>query len=47
MIAITQTAAVENAKAGIHVNAICPGPTEGTNLMADSVARKQHGIPSS
>ena len=38
VIAITQTAAMENAKAGIRVNVICPGPTEGTNLMADSVA---------
>lgn len=38
VIAITQTAAVENAKNGIRVNVICPGPTEGTNLMADSVA---------
>lgn len=38
VIAITQTAAVENAKTGIRVNVICPGPTEGTNLMADSVA---------
>lgn len=38
VIAITQTAAVENATAGIRVNVICPGPTEGTNLMADSVA---------
>lgn len=38
VIAITQTAAVENAKAGIRVNVICPGPTNGTNLMADSVA---------
>lgn len=38
VIAITQTAAVENAKDGIRVNVICPGPTEGTNLMADSVA---------
>ena len=38
VFAITQTAAVENAKAGIRVNAICPGPTDGTNLMADSKA---------
>jgi len=38
VIAITQTAAVENAKNGIRVNAICPGPTDGTNLMADSKA---------
>ncbi len=38
VIAITQTAAVENAKSGIRINVICPGPTEGTNLMADSVA---------
>ena len=37
VIAITQTAAVENAKAGIRVNVICPGPTDGTNLMSDSV----------
>ena len=38
VIAITQTAAVENAKNGIRVNVICPGPTEGTNLMDDSKA---------
>jgi NAD(P)-dependent dehydrogenase (short-subunit alcohol dehydrogenase family) len=38
VVAITQTAAVENAKHGIRVNVICPGPTDGTNLMADSVA---------
>ena len=38
VVAITQTAAVENAKAGIRVNVICPGPTEGTNLMDASVS---------
>lgn len=38
VIAITQTAAVENAKNGIRVNVICPGPTDGTNLMRDSKA---------
>ena len=38
VIAITQTAAVENARSGIRVNVICPGPTDGTNLMADSRA---------
>lgn len=38
VIAITQTAAVENAGFGIRVNAVCPGPTDGTNLMRDSVA---------
>lgn len=38
VIAITQTAAVENAKNGVRVNVICPGPTDGTNLMADSKA---------
>ena len=38
VIAVTQTAAVENARNGIRVNVICPGPTDGTNLMADSRA---------
>lgn len=38
VIAITQTAAVENSRNGIRVNVVCPGPTDGTNLMADSKA---------
>ncbi len=38
VIAITQTAATEFAKEGVRVNVICPGPTEGTNLMEDSKA---------
>ncbi len=38
VIAITQTAADETARLSIRVNVICPGPTDGTNLMSDSVA---------
>ena len=53
MIAITQTVAIENADKGIRVNVICPGPTEGTGLMQDSIDAgaqdvnflKQHIIP--
>lgn len=53
VIAVTQTAAVENADKGIRVNVICPGPTDGTGLMRDSVAAgaqdvnllKDHVIP--
>ena len=35
--ALTQLAAIENGKAHIRVNTICPGPTMGTNLMKDSI----------
>lgn len=38
VIAATRTAAVEVAKAGIRVNAVCPGPTLGTELMKNSIA---------
>ena len=38
VIAVTRTAAVEFAKAGIRVNAVCPGPTLGTELMKNSMA---------
>ena len=37
VIAVTQTAAVEVAKQGIRVNAVCPGPTLGTDLMKNSM----------
>lgn len=38
IIALTQLAARENAAAGIRVNVVCPGPTEGTILMDNSKA---------
>ena len=37
VIGLTQTAALENAKSGIRINAICPGFTE--TAMADRVLR--------
>lgn len=53
VIAISRTAAVENAKAGIRVNIVCPGPTQGTQLMANTLETdpeqekilKEHVIP--
>lgn len=38
VVALTQLAALENAKAGIRVNVVCPGPTLETNLMANTLA---------
>ena len=53
VIALTQLAAMENAKAGIRVNVVCPGPTSGTDLMANTLSNnpeeekmlKEHVIP--
>ena len=53
VIALTRTAAMENAKNGIRVNVVCPGPTTGTQLMANTMAAdpseeenlKAHVIP--
>ncbi len=38
VIAVTRTAAVEFCKENIRVNAVCPGPTLGTELMKNSLA---------
>ncbi len=38
VIAVTRTAAVEFCKENIRVNAVCPGPTLGTELMKNSMA---------
>jgi NAD(P)-dependent dehydrogenase (short-subunit alcohol dehydrogenase family) len=53
VIALTQLAAIENAKNGIRVNVVCPGPTTGTDLMSNTLATnpeeenllKEHVIP--
>ncbi len=37
VIAVTRTAAIENARNGIRVNVVCPGPTAGTNLMNNTL----------
>jgi NAD(P)-dependent dehydrogenase (short-subunit alcohol dehydrogenase family) len=38
VVALTELASNENAGNGIRVNAVCPGPTYGTQLMNNSIA---------
>lgn len=42
VIALTELASNENARKGIRVNCICPGPTYGTELMNNSIKTSEN-----
>ena len=42
VVALTQLAALENARAGVRVNVVCPGPTSDTGLMAHTLSADPH-----